>query len=569
MKNSVVFLAARPRLCALILFNLAGSVSAQQLPDAGALQQQIQRERMVPMPEVVKPLPSAPPGPAQPADGLTVSVSRFEFIGNTLLNVFQLDAAVAPFLQRPLTFAELQAAVAAVADAYRAAGWVVRTFLPQQELAGDVVKIQILEASFGDVVVQPVDAQQILHVEVEKLRKRVFALQQQGHAINTADIDRALLILEDLPGIKVEGVLSVGKVDRETDLILRVENEARLSGEVRLDNTGSISTGRERFNGNLAVASPMRSGDKLDLNLLHTEGSDYGRMAYQFPIGYKGWSAALSVSDMRYHLVGDSFSALQIRGSASTAGLEATYPLLRSRQANLSVNLTAERKNYDNESGGVTTTQYNINAVNVTLNGNRSDAFAGGGSLSGNLVLITGKADFSDTPNFADDAQTAGRFGKLRYFLNRQQSVNQQFSFSASLSGQWGNKNLDSAEKFYLGGAAGVRAYPSSEGGGSEGHLLNLELHARLPHNFSLLGFYDGGRVRVNKNNDIAGAALLNDFSLHGAGLGLAWSGQRETSARLLWARRLGDNPNANAAGKDQDGTMVKDRFWLTLSQAF
>jgi hemolysin activation/secretion protein len=102
--------------------------------------------------------------------------------------------------------------------------------------------------------------------------------------------------------------------------------------------------------------------------------------------------------------------------------------------------------------------------------------------------------------------ETHGRFTKLRYALSRQQALTPDLSLYALLSGQLASKNLDSAEKFYLGGANGVRAYPSNEGGGSEGTMLNLELRWRAMNNLVVTGFYDWGSVKINKNNAFAGA---------------------------------------------------------------
>jgi hemolysin activation/secretion protein len=77
-------------------------------------------------------------------------------------------------------------------------------------------------------------------------------------------------------------------------------------------------------------------------------------------------------------------------------------------------------------------------------------------------------------------------------------------------SGQLTDHNLDSSQKFYLGGPTGVRAYPSSEGSGSEGYLLNLELKKDLPFNLTGSIFYDEGYVRQNVDNLDASGAVIN-----------------------------------------------------------
>ena len=62
---------------------------------------------------------------------------------------------------------------------------------------------------------------------------------------------------------------------------------------------------------------------------------------------------------------------------------------------------------------------------------------------------------------------------------------------------------------------------------------------------------------------------MLNDYSLKGAGLALAWQGNSGLNLRATWARRIGDNPNPTATGNDQDGSLVSNRFWLTASLPF
>jgi hemolysin activation/secretion protein len=98
--------------------------------------------------------------------------------------------------------------------------------------------------------------------------------------------------------------------------------------------------------------------------------------------------------------------------------------------------------------------------------------------------------------------------------------------------------------------------------------MLNLEANLSLPLNLKSVFFYDWGRVRVNRDNDFDRAPALNSLSLRGAGVSLAWDDGRGLSARLTWARRIGENPNPTAAGKDQDGTLVKNRIWLTAGYA-
>lgn len=560
-------------VASLLLGGMASAV-AQTPPDAGSLLQQTQPRAPALPPQAPQNL-APPPAPMPSAPGMAVTVERFRFEGNTLLTDAVLAQAVAPYLQRPLDFQGLQSAALAVAEAYRRAGWIVRAYLPRQEIAGGVVTIQVVEAVFGGARVDPADAA-TTHVPAARALAYVERAQPTGAPLSADALDRALLLLDDLPGLTASGNLAAGAREGETALVLRLADEAWFSGDLGLDNAGNRSTGQARATANLALNSPARIGDQLQLNLMHTRGSDYARVGYTLPVGTAGWRVGANASHLGYELVQADFAPLQAKGDSSTVGLEASYPLLRSREKNLFLQINLDRKRFDNEANGATTSRYDTETLALGLAGNLFDNLGGGGANAGNLQLVHGRLDLDGSPNQAADAastRAAGSFTKLRYGLSRQQVLSADLSLFASLSGQAASKNLDSSEKFYLGGLYGVRAYPTSEAGGSSGQLLNLELRWRLPQGFGLSGFYDWGRVQVNRDNGFVGNAAMNAYSMKGAGLALSWAGPARLNLKVGWARRIGQHPNPNISAtghvSDQDGSLHKHRFWLQASLPF
>ena len=545
------------------------ALPAAAAPDAGALQQQIEREQSRPLPAQGQPGVIAPGAPASPKRGNALEVRGFKFRGNKLLSSETLAAALEPYRQKPLDFAEIDALTQVLAASYRAQGYLASVVLPAQDVSDGVITFLVLEAVVGKVVVAP---QSGARTDPQRVQALVAAQLPRGAVLRVDALDRALLLANDLPGVAVTGALAEGEAGLQTDLALTVVDKPLWSGDATLDNAGARSTGVNRLGLNVNGNAPMGLGDLWSASALSNQGSTYLRLGVTAPIGLDGWRLGVNASRMNYRVVDAEFSSQSLEGSSAVLGLDAMYPLRRTPQQNLYFSAALDDKSFINYANGSAVSDYASRAVSWSLYGNRFDEFAGGGSTSGNLTLTQGHLVLDSYPNHAADAstlQTAGNFRKLRYGLSRQQFVTSDLTLLASLSGQWTDQNLDSSEKFGLGGSSGVRAYPGGEGSGAIGQLLSTELRWRWSEALALSAFYDTGNVTINARNDYAGASALNAYSLSGGGLALAWQWNNRASAKLTWARRAGSNPNPSATGNDQDGTLLQDRLWASASFAF
>ncbi len=545
------------RSIAVALLFINAQASAQTPPDAGVLRQQIERDKLPPLPPATQPTRPAEPPPIAAPDGASITVKAFRFAGNTLLAVEQLNGVVVPWLGKTVSIAELRQATQAVAAAYREAGWIVRVYLPRQDVTEGVITIQVVEAVFGGV---RHEGDEPVRVRLESVLQRFDAQQAVGQPLNAHRLDRALLLADDMPGVSVVGSLSGGAKVGETDLVIKTTDEPLLIGDASIDNHGSRSTGLAR--GNLAahLNSPMGIGDLADINVLHTEGSDYGRLAYSLPVGHDGMRIGLNASLMEYELVLPEFKALQGTGDSSSVGALISYPILRSRLSNLSAFIAYDMKGFHNETQTGVQSDYDIANWTLSLSGNRFDRLGGGGANSLTLSYINGRVD-QGLLEGGENPALGGHFHKFSYAASRQQVLSPNLSLLVAYSGQYSETDLDTSERFYLGGANGVRAYPASEGGGSRGQTANLELRWRLPNNLHLTGFYDWGSV-TNFNTGPS-------YELKGYGLSATWATASGLSLKVTWAHRDGDNPNPTFSGEDQDGSLHKHRFWFSASQPF
>lgn len=553
--------AHRFTLSALALTLLATlSVHAATVaPDAGQTIRELQKQ-----PELQAPKPPTPlrieenvtrRGSAN--DDVRIAVSGIRVSGNSAFAAAELEALVANLINGEHTLAELYQGAARITAYYREHGYVIaRAYLPAQEIKEGVVIIDVVEGRLGE---QQITNQSRLSDERANGYLREI---KSGEALQAAPVERALLLLNDTPGVGgTRATLQPGASVGTSDLVVEIDPAAPYAARVELDNFGNRYTGEYRLGGALALNSPFKIGDQFTVRALASDQDlTYDRIAYQIPIGSSGFRLGAAYFDTRYRL-GKEFAPLQAHGKASSTSLFAVYPFIRSQASNLSGTVTLEEKKlHDLTDAPVTTADKHIHLANFGLAGNYQDTLGGAGITSFDLSLVAGRLGM-DAESLATDelsARSNGGFTRLAYNLNRLQRLTELDTVSVSLAGQWAGKNLNSSEKFFLGGASGVRAYPQGEADGDQGWLANLELRHRFLPNLQGVVFYDAGSVRINHNPFVTGE---NSRNISGAGMGAnANFFALQINAYVAW-RLNGGQPTSEPASLDRN-----PRLWVQAS---
>jgi hemolysin activation/secretion protein len=369
-----------------------------------------------------------------------------------------------------------------------------------------------------------------------------------------------LLLLADLPGVEVKSTLKPGASIGTSDLLVEVAPGKAVAGSLDFDTYGNRYTGDYRYGGSVYFNNPMKRGDQVSLRAQTSgDGLAYGLVGYQLPVGSNGTRIGAAWSEMRYKL-GKNFASLDASGDAGVGSVHVLHPFVRSRILNLNGQVRYEAKRLVDRVG-ITAIQTNKTLDNWTvgINGDRTDGFGGGGSNSFALSYTTGNLGLDATSLTIDaaTAQSQGRFGKVGVSFQRLQKLTGTATFYFSYTGQWAGKNLDSAEKFTLGGTTGVRAYPQGEASGDAGQLLTAELRWRANDAWQLKGFYDYGQVDTNRNPWVAGN---NTRHLSGAGVGATFNAG-QVSVNMLAAWRTTGSPTSD--------TDRKPRAWLQAVRYF
>ena len=190
------------------------------------------------------------------------------------------------------------------------------------------------------------------------------------------------------------------------------------------------------------------------------------------------------------------------------------------------------------------------------------------------MTVTTGDLDLSrvDADKAQDDAtaHTNEQFTRANINLARLQRLADGLGLSYSYSGQLALGNLDSSQKFILGGPYGVRAYPVGEASSDDGHILSAELRYSLALTpalgaFQVIGFYDAGYATLHKKvwGAISTATGKNHYWLSGIGGGVSMSRPSLYALRLMYAQQFEDNPGRGTDGNNADGRDDKGHFWL------
>jgi hemolysin activation/secretion protein len=292
---------------------------------------------------------------------------------------------------------------------------------------------------------------------------------------------------------------------------------------------GGRYVGAERAALSLSYTNPLGSGDRVNLLGAYSEGSSYVSAGYDLPVNYVGTRLFFSGYRMNYDLI-DDFEALGAHGKTTGGEVGLMHSFVRTSRHSLSGRFTYAQKSIEDRiTLTASSNEREASTYAMQLDGATNDRLLGATALNRvSLGYTTGNVNIQDPLSHLIDAATArsdGSFDKLTYWLSRDQQLTRRWSWYTRVTGQVATDNLDSSEKFYLGGPSAVRAYPVGEAAGDRGYLASAEIRRMFTGPFAGFGqaaiFHDYGRVRTDARPWTDGE---RDRSLRGYGLGVDWN---------------------------------------------
>ena len=143
--------------------------------------------------------------------------------------------------KRGITLGQIETVANTVTKFYRERGFVLaKAYIPKQEVRDGVVNLTLLLGMLGDVQISG------NKLYGTKILSSVFD-DMLGKPVTNAAIEEKLFLINDSPGIFVDGHFEPGYQVGDTRLNVTVKEETRYNANVRVDNHGTDETGLYRI----------------------------------------------------------------------------------------------------------------------------------------------------------------------------------------------------------------------------------------------------------------------------------------------------------------------------------
>ena len=531
-----------------------GTVAAQDAaPSPGTVQDTLREPAQPPVDLIDIPAMQFPRRAAEPvaAGGPAVRVDHIVVSGNTVLPQATIDEFAAENAGQSLTLAEIYEIADRLTDLYRARGYgVASATIPAQRVEDGTLRIAVTE---GRVGVIRYDGNQ--RYDSDALNRQAVALSS-GNVFRSADMDRAILLLNDLPGLDARAVVRAGAQPGTVDVVMQLEEDP-YDIRATLDNHGRDAIGEHRFTLSGAINSLSGRGDVLSASLLKSQSNllTYLSVAYGTPIADDGSTVTVSFSRADYDVGTAVFLPLDITGLNNNMRIDWMQPTVRSRNHNVVIGGAVSHTSAESSSLGAITTDTEITLFEVSafvhhVWANRSAS-----------TLALGFA--TNLRSNADGTDQGAQAGRLRLDASHTMWFAPGWAGVLRGAAMYSPDPLADTQKFALGGPYSIRGFIASEARGDKGASATVELqrHFEFGETRAYASvFADAGTVRRHAlPTDPAGLDRSTSMSSIGAGFSVSPASGWRLDA--IWAKPVGSYD-------PQDGD-TNGRVWALVSAGF
>lgn len=463
---------------------------------------------------------------AEPVEEPTLNIRTITVMGNTLLPQSVVDRIVDPYQDRNLNIEQMRAVADALEKEYRDRGYLlVQVTIPSQKPSGGLLLLQVVEPSLGEIEVEGNE-----RYSKDFLEDR-FRANLGKRAFNSKEVESSLLLLNDLPDLKVKAVLRPGEVEGTTDLVLSAVEDKQAHLTLDYNNFGTRLTGEHRFSVSTDFSNVFTQGDQFVVGgMLATpaKSTTFYQGAYSFPVGTAGTRLGFGYATGVYS-VGQELESLNISGESEIASLTLSHPLDRSFGHSSDLIFTLSYNDVFNKVRGFTLSNDEYAAARLDYTSQWQDT-------NGRTVMRAGVSRGLGGTRVGDPRASrmgaGAQFTKFNLDAARLQRLNDSLALFLKGSAQFTGNSLFAIEQMQVGGPDTVRGFSPAETLGDQGYVTSAELQwsplKSDPDLFKTVFFVDhGGISQLTPPPGLKGSRQLT-----GAGLGFRVQ-FNQTKARL------------------------------------
>lgn len=462
-------------------------------------------------------------------DSIKFKLGGIQFEGSTIFDDEDLLSLYADLFGPDIVLEDIRKVADRLEELYKRKGYfLTRVFLPPQQVKDGQFKIRIIEGFIADL-----DVEGGTEATRQKVRERLNGLIGKS-PIDLPSVERALLLLNDLPDIQGTGLLRAGRGVGETTLLVQLE-ELKSQGFFSLNNHSSLAVGPFISNLVKQFKRVLFDHDELSIQLgASGDGKELlnGSFRYVLPIGRDGLTASFGKLLSKVRPTGAN-----VESQVIAQNFRARYPLIRTRDGSLFLEAGVTSVNSTTETmSGEALFKEKATTKDIALQVVEARTALGVTQMS----LGFSRANSVNTPSPVYDYEP--NLKRYTYSFKHQFQLDNGLFAQLDAQGQWANRPLLSSERIGFGGGNIGRGFAPSTLVGDKGIGAALEIGwARrwvLPNDLDegvgqIFLFRDYARVHKMSFDGLS----TSDNRLASKGIGFRWQSTSGPRTSIYFAK--------------------------------
>ncbi|MGV2826885.1 ShlB/FhaC/HecB family hemolysin secretion/activation protein [Myxosarcina sp. GI1(2024)] len=524
-----------------------------------------------PLPPIEDFLESPPellPDSTEPDSTTTFAVEQFQIEGNTAIEEEELQAELAAYRARPITFADLLEIESRLTRLYQDRGYINSgVVIPTQDVNDGVIVVRVIEGTIEEIEIN-VDGRLSEDYIRSRLRRGTKA------PLNINELQEALQLLQLNPLIEsLNAELAVGSSRERWILAVDVNQANAFRPSLFINNSRPPSVGSFQRGVDITHNNFAGEGDRFSFIYKNTDGSNDFDTNYVIPFNSLDGTISLRYRYVESDIIEEPFDELDIESETDEYEVVLRQPII----------VTADARSTQELAVGV---EFSRQANSTTLEDEPFPLSPGAGEMGDDIgetkisalrffqdwtqrtrsQVLAARSQFSVGVDLFDatinqnapDSSFVSWRGQIQWLrqLNSRSNINLLLRSDIQLT----TSDLVPLEQFSLGGIDSVRGYRQDALLGNNGVFVSAEL--RVPiyrwsngfNSLSIIPFADFGTVWGDSEDNFN----RDEDTLVSLGVGLQLALNESLRARLDWGIPL-------IEVEDRDNTLQEDGIYFSV----